>query len=788
MDQIRITNPSQFKAALHAILIADQASMWISLRQQDNLTLTYTETDIDGFEGLAVRMAEDMCIHAFLLVKSAQFKIGSQNWVYTNIRPSRQCGLIQLCFVGKDSGITRTAAHRAHHFRGLTMAADGISFSLISDSVFDLSSLLDKVTKDKIFCIPTYMTVVPNKGFFTVVGTPQSPFPISLSSFVTINASVRVNIDTLSTTGLLADAFKVVNEIKHEKHKVREQRRNRITQFNSTERHPPRLLPQIDNTGCNMEQGKNNGYSIIHSPRIVRDSPPVPPPRHPEIHKTKFNSTLQQPGHCSKGNANVALETIHASVHVFPKSSDETCTSINFITHGKQSSTPQSTGLKPNEIQITHLNSVLMSDTSYLDNLALPFSNNVTTIDGINPTVKLRDTQAVDHTSLGVDNAVPIPSIKSLENRPVRPRSLLIRRFTQTDNRLKENEDDFNTMIPPKHERSHSSSSITQISSSNVYQNVIPEEDQKIQDRLTPVEYEEQNKSSHSKRQERGPSRHNATDIRAILSRPSSVAESIPGEVDLLMEKVNKIHTMSPLPIRKDTVDNSKIFMSNQLSEIQLFSCYPDSDTSIAPVELLNVESQTNIKDLDIVSSSIPNTGHSSQKPFLITSYKPSLNQLSIDIAALNRSCELNPQLQTAFKSLQTAVFDMISAINHEVDPEHKSIRIFDDRITAEGQSRVLVNPKPKSSAEDNCNKNMETCIYTLRDRLVRVAMTLLVNIGTDKGLVYGDIGHMINAVSIYLPSGGLKLLRTIILGPLPLDINVLVNEGLKFIEFCNKI
>lgn len=82
----------------------------------------------------------------------------------------------------------------------------------------------------------------------------------------------------------------------------------------------------------------------------------------------------------------------------------------------------------------------------------------------------------------------------------------------------------------------------------------------------------------------------------------------------------------------------------------------------------------------------------------------------------------------------------------------------------------------------------MEDSILTLRDRLIRVAMTLVVNIGTDKGLVYGDVSHMINAVSIYLPRGGLQILRNIILNPLPLDISVLVNEGLSLIEFCNKI
>lgn len=82
MDQIRITNPSQFRAALQALLIADQPNIWVSLRQQDNLTLTYMESDRDGFEGLAVRMAEDVCIHAFLLVKSTQFK----SWV-TSLGP-----------------------------------------------------------------------------------------------------------------------------------------------------------------------------------------------------------------------------------------------------------------------------------------------------------------------------------------------------------------------------------------------------------------------------------------------------------------------------------------------------------------------------------------------------------------------------------------------------------------------------------------------------------------------------------------------------------------------------
>lgn len=164
MDQIRITNPSQFRAALQALLIADQPNIWVSLRQQDNLTLTYMESDRDGFEGLAVRMAEDVCIHAFLLVKSTQFKVGSQAWVHTNIRPSHQCGIVQLCFVGTDSGVTRAAAHRAHHFRGLAAAVGSIAFGLMSDNVFDLSALLDKVTKDKAFHLPTYMTVVPNKG------------------------------------------------------------------------------------------------------------------------------------------------------------------------------------------------------------------------------------------------------------------------------------------------------------------------------------------------------------------------------------------------------------------------------------------------------------------------------------------------------------------------------------------------------------------------------------------------------------------------------------------------
>lgn len=792
MDQIRITNLSQFKAALQVILIADQPNMWISLRQQDNLALTYMETDSDGFEGLAVRMAEDVCIHAFLLVKSTQFKIGSQHWVYTNIRPSRQCSLIQLCFVGKDSGITRTAAHRAHHFRGLTAATDGIAFTLISDNVFDLSSLLDRVTKDKTFQLPTYMTIVPNKGFFTVSGTPQAPFPISLSSFVNTYTSIRINVDTLSTTGLLADAFKVVNEIKHERHKVREQRRNRVTQFNSAERHPPKLLPQIDNTGCSIEHSRNGGHNNIHSPRIVRESPPVPPPRHPENRKTKFNSTLHQPANYSKGTVALEVKAMHKGpVQVSPKTSTEACASIGIGlgTYGNQSSTPQATGLKPNEIQITHLNSVLMSDTSYLDNLALPSSSNVTQIDK-SEAVSKPDTQAVNYPPLGAENAVPIPSIKDLVNRPVRPRSLLIRRFTQTDNRLKENEDEFGAIMPPKHERSYSSSNILQMNSSNIHQHMPPDEDQKMRGRLTPLGHEEPHRSTYSRKQEGRTSRHNAADIRTILSRPSSVADIIPDKVDLMMEKVNKIHTNSPLLAKKNMDDNSKDFMSHQFSDVPSSPYFSNNESSTNPIELFSVEieSQPGLKDLDDVSISVPNTGHSLHKPFLITSYKPALNQLSMDIATFSRSCELNPQLRGALTSLQAAVFDMISAINHEIDPEHKSIRIFEEHITADGQSRSTAHSKPSSSAGSHSNKKMEDSIVTLRDRLIRVAITLVVNIGTDKGLIYADVGHMINAVSIYLPSGGLQILRGIILNPLPLDINVLVNEGLSLIEFCNKV
>lgn len=784
MDQIRIANSSQFRAALQAILIADQPNMWVSLRQQDNLILTYMETDSDGFDGLAVRMAEDVCIHAFLLVKSSQFKVGAQTWVHTNIRPSRQCGLIQLCCVGKDSGITRTAAHKAHHFRGLTAAADGIAFSLMSDNVFDLSALLAKVTKDKTFQLPTYMTVVPNKGFFTVLGTPQSPFPVSLSSFVNTYASVRINVDTLSTTGLLADAFKIVSEIKHEKHRVRDHRRNRIPPFNSSERQPPKLLPQIDQANYSID---NVRTGVCSSPRLVRDSPPMPPPRNPDIRKTKFNSTLQQPGSYSKGS--VVLETSHKGpTQASLKTSGETYASTELGANSTQSCTPQATGLKSKEYQITHLNSVLMSDTSYLDNLDLPFSTETAQVDMVIPPLKA-DVHVTELTPTGAENAIPIPSIKDLAHRPVRPRSLLIRRFTQTDNRLKEVDDEFNVVKPSKHERSYSSSSITQINSPNVHHNSSSNEAQQIQGRLTPMGYGELPTYSYSRMQERKPSRPNMADIRTILSRPSSVADAIPEEVDLMMEKINKFYVPSPLLVKKDAIENSEIFIPQQLSDAPLSPCLPNNEDFITTSDLFSVESQPSLKDLEIITStSIPNTSNSSQKPFLITSYKPALNQLSMDIASFSRSCELNPQLQSALHSLQTAVFDVVSAINHECDPDHKSICIFDERGTADSQSRSTASSKPSSSTGHYSLKKMDESVLALRERLVRVAMTLVVNIGTDKGLVYGDVSHMINAVSIYLPRGGLQILRNIILNQLPLDISVLVNEGLSLIEFCNEI
>lgn len=787
MDQIRITNPSQFRTALQALLIADQPNIWVSLRQQDNLTLTYMESDSDGFEGLAVRMAEDVCIHAFLLVKSTQFKVGSQTWVHTNIRPSHQCGIVQLCFVGTDSGVTRAAAHRAHHFRGLTAAVGNIAFGLISDNVFDLSALLDKVTKDKVFHPPTYMTVVPNKGFFTLLGSPQSPFPISLSSFVNTYPSVRINVDSLSATGLLADAFKVVSEIRHENHRVREHRRNRIPQFNSSERQPPKLLPQIDQATHNAETNGNSQYNNIHSPTLARESPPVPPPRALENRRTKFNSTLQQPGNHSKGS--VILKTLHkGSTQTLLNTSEEAYPSAGSGVQSDQSCTPQATGLKSKEYQITHLNSVLMSDTSYLDNLDLPSSSTVVQSDKIASTLET-ETQVSECTPMGAENAVPAPFIKDLAHRPVRPRSLLIRRFTQTDNRLKESEDDFGAVRPSKHERSYSSSSLVQVNDPTTHHSLSPGKEQQLTERLVQLDYEGLHASSYSQKQERKPSRSNATDIRSILSRPSSVANIIPEEVDLMMEKISKIYVASPFLAKKDAVDNSEIFISHHLSDIPLSPCLPNSEGSIDATDLFNLETQPNLKDLEIIiSPSVSSMKHSLQKPPPITSYKPALNQLSLDIATFSRSCELNPQLQNALTSLQTAVFDTVSAINHEFDPEHKSICIFEERIGGGSQSHSPTPSKSSSSGSHRNLKKMEDSILTLRDRLIRVAMTLVVNIGTDKGLVYGDVSHMINAVSIYLPRGGLQILRNIILNPLPLDISVLVNEGLNLIEFCNKI
>lgn len=785
MDQIRITNPSQFRAALQALLIADQPNIWVSLRQQDNLTLTYMESDRDGFEGLAVRMAEDVCIHAFLLVKSTQFKVGSQAWVHTNIRPSHQCSIVQLCFVGTDSGVTRAAAHRAHHFRGLAAAVGSIAFGLMSDNVFDLSALLDKVTKDKAFHLPTYMTVVPNKGFFTLLGSPQSPFPISLSSFVNTYPSVRVNVDSLSTTSLLADAFKVVNEIRHENHRVREHRRNRIPQLNSSERQPPKLLPQIDQANHNVENKENGQCSSIHSPILAKESPPVPPPRTLENRRTKFNSTLHQPGSHSKGS--VVLKTLHkGSAQTLLNTSEETYPSAGSGVQSDQSCTPQATGLKSKEYQITHLNSVLMSDTSYLDNLDLPSSSAMAQSEKVASTLET-GAQVSERTPLGAENVVPASFIKDLAHRPVRPRSLLIRRFTQTDNRLKESEDDFGAVRPSKHERSYSSSSLVQVNTPSTHHSLSPGKDQPIAERLTQLEYEDLHASSYSRKQERKPSRSNVTDIRSILSRPSSVANIIPEEVDLMMEKISKIYVASPFLAKKDAVENSEIFISYYLSDIPLSPCLPTSEDSVDAADLFTLEAQPNLKDLEVIASpSVSSSRHSLQKPLPITSYKPALNQLSLDIATFSRSCELNPQLQNALTSLQTAVFDMVSAINHELDPEHKSICIFEERIG--GGSHSPTPSKSSSSGSHRNLKKMEDSILTLRDRLIRVAMTLVVNIGTDKGLVYGDVSHMINAVSIYLPRGGLQILRNIILNPLPLDISVLVNEGLSLIEFCNKI
>lgn len=65
------------------------------------------------------------------------------------------------------------------------------------------------------------------------------------------------------------------------------------------------------------------------------------------------------------------------------------------------------------------------------------------------------------------------------------------------------------------------------------------------------------------------------------------MANIIPEEVDLMMEKISKIYVASPFLAKKDAVENSEIFISYYLSDIPLSPCLPTSEDSVDAADLL---------------------------------------------------------------------------------------------------------------------------------------------------------------------------------------------------------
>ncbi|TNJ30505.1 hypothetical protein GMRT_13096 [Giardia muris] len=560
-DHQRITNLAQFRSAIQATLVHDHPGSWVALQQLDENTLKFLGAESNGFDGLVPKMTEGACIHAYLLVKPFQVRNGQNEWISTKTLGPRQATVIQLCCVGKTSAITRAAAYRIHRGRLLTKAVPALAFGLLSDTSMGLQRLLTHIETDTSFNVVDYHTILPQKGCFTIAGVATKPFPLYLNTFVVVQPQVCMSNRSLSNTDVFNNAMRSIRE-GGGLNDVQEARK-KPKYGGVLERRLPGLLPQLES-----EKGEKRE---------------IAQPRTPQARKST-SSVVPAPMQTSPRRANRNTFRCEAS----------------------------------------SINAALLTDNSFLDDLALPGTNSLGLMDRPPYVRKIGDGYLVKKEVTPSPAWGDIPTPQQTPQPPTaRTRSLLIRNVyrQRTQEDIKEN---------TRHDRSLSSTSITQ----------------SVQDLMDPDEI--------------AAARSRARTPDHGIFKSGNSPNLSPNNLSLL--DLNSAFTWSTIPTEVPyRIGSATSALSHSLPNTPFRS--DDSNTEQPEGGIALSPSADSLTD----------------QPDCISAYKPLLNDLAYEIRTFTNGWELSPQILQTLKALQAGAMTLISAINHAVNPTYVSVVLFEE-------------------------------------------------------------------------------------------------------------